>query len=92
MTKPTLKEEFCVLHGWEKINGIKFDLTGLDDDWDYAYFSKEDFKNNKEKCIFWQLVDELENIYEDIDEVVDYIEDHMDISFEDYKKARRKNK
>lgn len=83
-----LKEQYAKLHDWEKIDGIKFDTGGLDEDYESVYFDKEGFKSRTQNCTFWQYTVAEENVYDDIDDVIEYIEDNCNVpTFEDYKKS-----
>ena len=84
-----LAEQFAILHGWEKVKGYKFDNGGLDD-WDEVYFSKEDLKTRLKDCEFWQYTEAEEVVYEDVWQVVEYIEDNIvDANFDNYKKSMK---
>lgn len=91
MTKEKkLNEAYAVINGWEKVEGVKFNIEGLEEDWDEVYFENEQFKDRTTQCTFWQYTEAEENVYEDIDDVVDYIEDHMNVpDFETYKKSTK---
>jgi len=59
-------------------------IQEIDEDWDYVYVSKDQVKEHT----FWQYTEEYENVYDTVDEVIEYIEDHMEVpDFNTYKKS-----
>ena len=88
-----LEEQYCKMHGWEKVEGYKLDTSQVEDDWEYMYVSKEELKNRLTDCTFWQYTEEMENVYEDIDQVIEYIEEHFSVpDFEAYKNSLGRGK
>ena len=83
-----LAEQYATLHGWEKVEGVRFELSDTESDWEYLYLGKEELKSRAPDCTFWQYTEEEENVYEDVWDVIQYIEEHMEVpTFEDYKKS-----
>ena len=84
-----LKEQYCKLYGWEKVEGYRIDVGTVDDSWDYLYVSKDQVQEHT----FWQYTEEYENVYDTVDEVIEYVEDHMSVpDFETYKNSLSKGK
>ena len=86
--KERLAEKYAKLHGWEKVKGYKFDTSWIEDDWEEVYLTKEVLDDNLSKCVFWQYTIAEENIEEDVWDVIEYIEDHLDVpDFDEFRKA-----
>ena len=83
----TDEERYCKAHGWRKVIGFKIDLEQMrdnPDDWDWLYFSKDDLDDFLTICEFWQSGDFEEEIFEDIDPLIEFIEEHEEETYDDW--------
>lgn len=83
--EPTKEEEFVKKFGWEKVKGFVLDLElirDLPEHWDKAFFQSLD--DYVEECEFWHNNnDYVEEAFDDIDDVIDFIENNSEEKFED---------
>lgn len=87
-----LKEEYCKMNGWEKVKGYKISEISAMSDYDEFFVSYENAEDYITKDVeFWQDKEgNYENIFEDIDELIDEIEGWDNaVSFEDWKKRKK---
>ena len=77
MIKATLKEQYCIKNGWEKVRGYKVNVQIGDDDFDYYFVDDADVK----LCYYWRDKEgDNEQGYEhdEIDDLIEYIDDYKD--------------
>ena len=94
-TLTALKEEYCKVHGWEKSEGYKLDMSQSplpDEDFDEVFISKEEFNDFATETSFWHDPSGSdESAYDDIDELIEYIEENLEDSrstFKQYAEVR----
>ena len=82
-----LEIEYCRMNGCEKLKGILIDTTGMDsDEFFIPDVNKEGYYTETEK---WCGEEGDEGVYDD-DEIIGNIEDHAELSFEEWRKRRNK--
>ena len=87
-----IKNLFCEAHGWKKKKGYKIDMEQLNTDHDVIYLAEEDFSDYIEKDVeFWQSDDNEDMVFDDVDELIYYIEENSDEEniFNKFKEAKK---
>ena len=85
--RETLKEKWVKQRGWTKVKGYKIDLgeiQDVQDDWDYLYLTKSELRNYVEKVEYWMISVHTPYSYhfEDIDDVIKFIEERSGEKFD----------
>lgn len=89
MEDEQLKEEYVKMYGWEKVEGYRLDMESLNSDYEIYFTPKED--GFVTPCFYWADKEGIdESAYDDIDELIEYIEENEEVSFEAFKQARSK--
>ena len=84
------EEDFVKEFGWTKINGIKVEHQGFNNDWEHSYWDNESLSDFITNCIFWQD-ESSDRACEDIEEVIEYIEDENNITYDKWIKQKINN-
>lgn len=86
MDEIQLKEQYCKLHGYEKLKGIKIDVDRIDSDFSYMYlpYGEEDDIVTMDVFFWMDKEGNNEDVYEDIDDLIEYIEDSLEGTAPDF--------
>lgn len=84
--------KFLNQFGYEKFKGFLVHKNVLPDDYDECYWSKEDLDDLLTPCTFYAHRTEEMDVFEDIWQTVDYVEDIHDVNFDDWKKSQKVSK
>ena len=82
MDEDQLAEKFIKEKGWEKVKGYKIHREEVndvsEDDWEFFYVEKDDLEDYVEKTAFWIHDAYEQTCFEEVDDVIDFIEEHDD--------------
>ena len=87
MTK-TKEEEWVKKFGWKQVSGYKIKIDelrdALDDGWDSFFVLKEDFDDFIETATWWGNDNDENRCFEDIGELIEFIEENSEGRFEEW--------
>lgn len=88
MNEDQLAEKFIKEKGWKKFKGYKIHREEINDasqeDWEFFHIHKDDLVDYVEKIEFWQSEAYEETCFEEVDDVIDFIEEHDDGNWEEW--------
>jgi hypothetical protein len=79
-------EQWIISKGWVKTAGYKIDLEALRDnseDWDKLFIPKEDLSDFVEETDFWMHESWGEQAFDEVEDVVDFIENNSEDVYDD---------